>query len=65
MAGEVGPDGDLLTWALAEAYRLPLARIFCEELFSKLRPESAALWLTDAQGTELSTGCLLYTSRCV
>lgn len=59
MAGEVGPDGDLLTWALAEAYRLPLARIFCEELFGKLRPESAALWLTDAQGTELSIGLAL------
>lgn len=59
LPGEVGPDGDLLVWALAEGYRLPLARIFCQELFGKLRPESAALWLTDAKGTELSAGLAL------
>ena len=56
--GEVGPDADLLVWALAESYRLPLARIFCE-VFGKLRPENAAFWLTDSQGTELSAGLAL------
>ncbi|MCM8623314.1 MAG: serine hydrolase [Candidatus Accumulibacter sp.] len=57
--GEVGPDSDLLVWALAEAYRVPLTRTFCQELFEKLRPESAALWLSDSQGTELSAGLAL------
>ncbi|MEF8747676.1 MAG: serine hydrolase [Candidatus Accumulibacter propinquus] len=57
--GEVGPDTDLLVWALAESYRLPLAQIFCEEVFEKLRPENAAFWLTDTQGTELSAGLAL------
>ncbi|WP_300453205.1 serine hydrolase [Accumulibacter sp.] len=57
--GEVGPDSDLLVWALAESYRLPLAQIFCEEVFGKLRPENAAFWLTDSQGTELSAGLAL------
>ena len=57
--GEAGPDTDLLVWALAEAYRVPLTRTFCHELFAKFRPESAAIWLTDAQGTELSAGLAL------
>ncbi|HPU81213.1 hypothetical protein [Accumulibacter sp.] len=57
--GVAGPEGELLAWALAESYRLPLARIFCDELFGRLRSENAALWLTDAQGTELSTGLAL------
>lgn len=59
LPSEVGPDSDLLVWALAESYRAPLAWIFCEELFGKLRPENAALWLTDLQGTELSAGLAL------
>lgn len=57
--GGVGPDADLLVWALAESYRLPLTQIFCQELFERLRPENAALWLTDSQGTELSAGLAL------
>jgi hypothetical protein len=42
-----------------KAYRVPLARTFCQELFEKLRPENSALWLTDSQGTELSAGLAL------
>jgi hypothetical protein len=41
--GEVGPDTDLLVWALAESYRLPLARIFCEELFANSARERGPL----------------------
>lgn len=51
-----GPEGDLLAWALAESYRIPLAQIFCENVLSRLRPESQVLWLTDQKGTELSGG---------
>ena len=59
MPGDVGPDGDLLVWAIAESHRLPLAQVFCEEVYRKLRPETPALWLTDVQGTELSAGLAL------
>ena len=51
-----GPEGDLLAWALAESYRAPLARIFCENVLNRLRPENPVLWLTDQKGTELSGG---------
>ena len=57
--GEAGPDTDLLVWALAEAYRVPLTRTFCHELFEKLRPESAALWLTTVWNA-----CALAPARC-
>ena len=56
---DIGPDGDLLAWALAEGYRAPLAKIFCDNLLSKLRPENPLLWLTDAEGNELAGGLAL------
>ncbi|EXI92700.1 MAG: 6-aminohexanoate-dimer hydrolase [Candidatus Accumulibacter sp. BA-94] len=57
--GEAGPEGELLLWAIAESYRMPLAQVFCQEVLRKLRPEHSALWLTDARGNELSTGLAL------
>ncbi|MBS1229376.1 MAG: Beta-lactamase [Proteobacteria bacterium] len=56
---DTGPDGDLLTWALSESYREPLAQIFCDNILAKLRPENPAFWLTDPQGTELTGGLAL------
>ena len=56
---DLGPDGDLLTWALAESYSAPLARIFCDNVLSKLRAENPAFWVTDHQGTELTGGLAL------
>jgi CubicO group peptidase (beta-lactamase class C family) len=53
---DTGPDGDLLTWALAESYRAPLAQIFCDNVLTTLRPEYPVFWLTDTQGTELTGG---------
>ena len=58
-SSEAGPDGDLLTWALAEAYHQPLAQVFCENVLGKLRPENPVFWATDQQGTELSNGLAL------
>lgn len=55
----IAPDGDLLTWALAESNRQPLASIFCETVLGKLRPESPVFWLTDPKGIELSGGLAL------
>jgi len=57
--GDASPDDDLLAWALAETYKAPLAQIFCDNVLSKLKPESPVLWLTDAEGTELSGGLAL------
>lgn len=54
-----GPDGDLLNWALAESYHAPLARVFCDNILTKLRPENPVFWLTDSQGTELTGGLAL------
>jgi len=56
---DTGPDGDLLTWALAESYRAPLAKIFCDNVLTTLRPENPVFWLTDTQGTELTGGLAL------
>ena len=56
---DTGPDGDLLTWALAESYRAPLAQIFCDNVLTTLRPENPVFWLTDTQGTELTGGLAL------
>ena len=53
---DAGPEGDLLAWVLAESYRAPLARVFCENVLSRLRPENPMFWLTDSKGTELSDG---------
>lgn len=59
---EAGPDGDLLTWALAEAYHQPLAELFCESVLGRLRPENPVYWVTDQHGTELSNGLALSLS---
>lgn len=57
--GDANPDDDLLVWALAETYKAPLAQVFCDNVLTKLKPESPVLWLTDAEGTELSGGLAL------
>ena len=54
-----GPEGDLLTWALANAYAAPLSRVFCDNLAGRLRPENPVFWLTDAHGQELGDGLAL------
>ena len=53
------PEGDLLAWALAESYEMPLAEVFCENVLSGLGPENPVYWLTDSQGTALSDGLAL------
>ncbi|WP_428827558.1 hypothetical protein ACLIKD_05925 [Azonexus sp. IMCC34842] len=53
------PDDDLLAWLLAESNAMPLSRLFCEQLQTRLRPEHPVLWLTDSQGTELADGLAL------
>jgi len=58
-AVDLVPEGDLLAWALAESYQAPLAKVFCSNVLSKLRPENPVWWLTDAQGSELSGGLAL------
>ena len=57
--GDATPDDDLLTWALAESYKAPLAQVFCDNVLSKLKPENPVLWLTDTEGSELSAGLAL------
>ena len=56
---DASPDDDLLAWALAESYKAPLAQVFCDNVLTRLKPESPVLWLTDAEGTELSGGLAL------
>lgn len=50
------PDDDLLAWALAESNAMPLSRLFCEQLLSRISPEHPILWLSDSQGVELASG---------
>lgn len=50
------PDDDLLAWALAESNVVPLARLFCEQLLSRINPEHPALWVSDSQGIALASG---------
>ena len=57
--GDASPDDDLLAWALTETYKAPLAQVFCDNVLTKLKPESPVLWLADAEGTELSGGLAL------
>ncbi len=56
---EGGPEDDLLVWLLAEAHGMPLARLFCEQLLVRLRPEQPVAWLTDAAGSELAGGLVM------
>lgn len=53
------PDDDLLAWLLAESNAMPLSRLFCQHLQTRLHPEHPVLWLTDGQGTELADGLAL------
>lgn len=53
------PENDLLAWLLAESNGMPISRLFCEQLQSRLRPEHPVLWLTDPQGIELADGLAL------
>lgn len=53
------PENDLLAWLLTESNGMPLSRLFCEQLQSRLRPEHPVLWLTDPQGIELADGLAL------
>ena len=53
------PDDDLLAWVLAESNTQPIARLFCEQLLLRARPEHEVIWLSDAQGIELADGLAL------
>lgn len=53
------PEDELLSWAIAEASGSSPARLFCEQIFSHLKPEDAALWLTDPTGHALAAGLAL------
>lgn len=53
---DTSPDDDLLAWVLSESNALPLTRLFCEQLLSRINPEHPALWVSDAQGIELASG---------
>lgn len=53
------PDDDLLAWILAESNAMPLSRLFCEQLMTRLRPEHTVLWASDSQGVELASGLAL------
>jgi len=53
------PEDDLLAWLLAETQSAPLARLFCEQLFDRLRPEQPVSWLADAAGNELGGGLVM------
>lgn len=53
------PDDDLLAWLLAESNAMPLSRLFCQHLQTRLQPEHPVLWLTDSQGIELADGLAL------
>lgn len=50
------PDDDLLAWVLAESNAMPLARLFCEQLLSRINPEHSVLWVSDSKGVELASG---------
>jgi hypothetical protein len=51
-----GPEDDLLAWLLAESQSAPLARLTCEQLFDRLRPEGPITWMADTAGNELGGG---------
>ncbi|KAB2926125.1 MAG: beta-lactamase family protein [Dechloromonas sp.] len=53
------PDDDLLAWLLAESNKMPLSRLFCEQLLSRSNPEHPVAWMTDEQGIELAGGLAL------
>ncbi len=53
------PEDELLAWAIAEASGSSPARLFCEQIFSHLKPEDPALWLTDPAGHALAAGLAL------
>ncbi len=50
------PEDDLLAWVLTESNTVPLTRLFCEQLLSRINPEHPALWASDSQGVELASG---------
>ena len=56
---QIGPDAELLAWALTESYNAPLAQVFCTNLLTRLRPENPVFWATDPQGTEVADGLAL------
>lgn len=53
------PDDDLLAWLLTESNKMPLSRLFCEQLLGRINPEHPVLWMTDEQGIELAGGLAL------
>ena len=55
----VNVSGGTIAWALAESHKAPLAKVFCENVLMRLKPENPVLWLTDADGTELANGLAL------
>lgn len=55
-AHHTAPDDDLMTWLLSDLYRMPVSKVFCDQLLTRLRPENDILWATDSRGTELGGG---------
>ncbi len=53
------PEDDLLAWLLAESNGMPLARLFCEQLLSRVDRDDAVLWVVDPNGVELASGLAL------
>ena len=53
------PESDLLIWALDERYKKPVSRTLCDNVFSRMKLENPAIWLTDKRGRELSGGLAL------
>lgn len=58
-SAEGGPDDDLLVWLLAESHGQPLAKVFCEQIVSRLRFAQPVAWLTDGAGHELAGGLVM------
>lgn len=54
-----GPAGELLTWALGSAARMPASHVFCEGVLSEIGAEDEAFWATDPAGSELADGLAL------
>lgn len=54
-----GPEGQLVVWALENAWKQALPKVFCERLFAPGGPEHSAYWATDSEGNPLADGLAL------
>lgn len=59
VADSRAPEGELLTWTLERASRMPVSRVLCESVLSAIGAEDEAFWATDAAGLELADGLAL------